>query len=71
MLLIEFLVSALAVVCHAGLLEERQHHGTSWSLYVYGGKINGLPVLYGDGLAKIGYASNSTATAGRNVYCKP
>ncbi|KAJ5100656.1 hypothetical protein N7456_006708 [Penicillium angulare] len=48
MLLGNFLISALTVVCHAGLLEERQHHGTSWSLYAYGGSINGLPVFYGD-----------------------
>ena len=42
-------ISILVNICNSFPLETRQLQGSSWSLYVYGENINGLPVCYADG----------------------
>lgn len=42
-------ISILVNTCNSFPLETQQLQGRSWSLYVYGANINGLPVCYADG----------------------
>lgn len=44
-------VAALAFICSAQPLEERQSFRSPFNLYAYGDDINGMEVFYADGMA--------------------